>query len=243
MELAEYGRIAEVEDGHWWYRNVREMVREMLRDDLGRDQLLLDAGCGPGGNTAWMKEHGRVVGLDNAHAAVRFLQQRWPDTMPIQGSISELPFRDEAFDIVTTITVVTCVPDDALAVRELARVLRPGGALFLIEPAFPSLRRAHDITGHSLRRYRRPQLSDMVRSAGLRVERATYAYSYLAPAAAVLHFVERGKVADASGDKGSDTRRRWLDWLFGPLAAAERRWLARRDVPVGTSVVVTASKT
>ena len=40
----------------------------------------------------------------------------------------------------------------------MARVARPGGAVLLIEPAFQSLRRGHDKTVHSLRRYRRANL-------------------------------------------------------------------------------------
>jgi SAM-dependent methyltransferase len=242
MEVAEYARIAAVEDDHWWYKNTRGLVRNLLSEHLGRDQCLLDAGCGPGGNGAWLAQHGQVVAADLSSDAVRFVRARRPHMAPVQASISALPFRSGAFDVVASITVLTCVPDDAGAVDELARVTRPGGVLFLIEPAFAGLRRAHDVTGHSLRRYRRRPLSELVQSAGLHVERATYAYSFLAPVAAVLHVVERGKLAEPHGDKGSDTRRRWLDWMFAPLAAAERRWLARHNVGVGTSVVVAATK-
>jgi len=73
------------------------------------------------------------------------------------------------------------------------------------------------------------------------VRRATYAYSFLALPAAALHVLERRKVADG-GDQGSDVDRRWLDRVFAPLAAAERRWLARRDLPVGTSLAVVATR-
>ena len=58
METEEYARIAAVEDDHWWYRNTRALVGEMLAPWLGRDQRTLDAGCGPGGNGAWLAAHG-----------------------------------------------------------------------------------------------------------------------------------------------------------------------------------------
>ncbi|HEX6310122.1 MAG TPA: methyltransferase domain-containing protein [Acidimicrobiia bacterium] len=241
MEVEEYGRIAAAEDDHWWYRNTRALMADLLAPWLGVAERILDAGCGPGGNGAWLGGHGSVVGVDLSDDALRFVRARRAATRPVRGSVDRLPFADAAFDIAVSITVVTCVPDDHRAVHELARVVRPGGVVLLVEPAFRSLGRAHDVTVHSLHRYRKRDLAALAAAAGLDVRRATYAYSFLAPPAALLHVLERGKVA-AGGDQGSDVERRRLDRLFAPLAAAERRWLARHDVPVGTSIAVVATK-
>ena len=241
MEVEEYARIAAAEDEHWWYRNTRALMADLLAPWLHDAARILDAGCGPGGNGAWLAHHGDVVGVDRSDDALRFVRARRPATRPVRASVDGLPFADDSFDVAVSITVVTCVPDDARAVAELGRVLRPGGALLLFEPAFPSLQRAHDFTVHSLHRYRKPALGALVARAGLRVRRATYAYAFLAPPAAALHVLERRKIA-AGGDQGSDVERRWLDRVFAPLAVAERRWLARRDLPVGTSLAVVATK-
>ena len=63
-------------------------------------------------------------------------------------------------------------------------MLRRGGAVLLVEPAFAALGRAHDVTVHGRRRYRRAELAELATAAGLTVQRATYAYSFLAPPAA-----------------------------------------------------------
>jgi ubiquinone/menaquinone biosynthesis C-methylase UbiE len=241
MEVEEYSRIAAAEDEHWWYANTRALITDLLGPWLGHGQRILDAGCGPGGNGAWLARHGDLVGVDLAPDALRYVHERRPTTRPVRGSISELPFASKSFDVAVAITVVTCVPDDALTVRELARVLRSGGAVLLFEPAFRVLGRAHDVTVHSLHRYRRAGLAHLAQAAGLTVRRATYAYSFLAPPAAVLGVVERRKIRRAT-DTGSDLERRWLDPVFGPLARAERRWIMRHDVPVGTSVAVVATR-
>jgi SAM-dependent methyltransferase len=241
MEVEEYARIAAAEDEHWWYRNTRALMADLLAPWLHTADRILDAGCGPGGNGAWLAGHGDVTGVDLSDDALSFVRARRPATRPVRASVDRLPFANASFDVAVSITVVTCVPDDARAVRELGRVLRPGGAVLLFEPAFASLQRAHDVTVHSLHRYRKSDLTGLVAAAGLRVRRATYAYSFLAPPAAALHVLERSKVADG-GDQGSDVERRWLDRVFAPLAAAERRWLARRDLPVGTSLAVVATK-
>ena len=241
MEVEEYARIAAAEDDHWWYRNTRALMAELLQPWLGTDQRILDAGCGPGGNGAWLASHGRVIGVDLAQEALEFVRARRPATTPVLASAERLPFADGAFDVAVGITLLYTVRDDVAALGELARVLRTGGALLLLEPAFASLRRAHDVTVHGLRRYRRHELAGLAERAGLRVQRSTYAYSFLAPPAAVLAVLER-RGSQSADDTGSDVERRALDRVFAPLAKAERRWLARRDVAVGTSAVVVATR-
>lgn len=241
MEVEEYARIAAAEDDHWWYRNTRALMAEMLGPWLGSGLHILDAGCGPGGNGAWLAEHGRVTGIDLAREALDFVRQRRPTTAPVLASAEQMPFADATFDVAVAVTVLYTVHDDVAALGELARVLRPGGAALLFEPAFRLLRRAHDATVHGLRRYRRAELAAMAERAGLRVRRATYAYSFLAPPAAALAVVE-GRKAAAPADAGSDVERRALDRVFAPLAEKERRWLARHRMPFGTSVVVVATR-
>jgi SAM-dependent methyltransferase len=241
VEVEEYARIAAVEDDHWWYRNTRALAADLLAPWLHRCERLLDAGCGPGGNGAWLAEHGAVVGVDLAADALRFVRARRPTTIPVQASIDALPSRDESFDVVVGLTVLYTVPDDHAAVRELARVTRPGGALLLVEPAFAALGRAHDVTVHGRRRYRRTALAELVGTAGFTVQRCTYAYSFLAPPAAALGALDRMR-RRRDEPTGSDVDRRTLDRVFAPLAERERQWLGHHDLPVGTSAVVLATR-
>ena len=241
MELDEYARIAAVEDDHWWYRSTRAVMADLLGPWLGENQTILDAGCGPGGNGSWLARHGQVAALDVAPEGLRFVRDRRPELDPVRGSVTALPFPDCRFDLAVAITVVYSVPRDDLAVAELARVLRPGGALLLIEPAFRSLRRAHDKTVASIHRYRRRELAALAVAAGLTIQRVTYAYSFLTPPAAVLSLTDRLRPRTVSA-AGSDVDRRWLDPIFGPLARLERRRLRHGDVPFGTSAIVVATR-
>lgn len=241
MEPDEYARVAAVEDQHWWYRNTRALMADLLAPWLAADQTILDAGCGPGGNGAWLRQHGRVVAVDQAADALRFVRSGRPELAPVRADVEALPFADETFDVAVAITVVYSVPDDAAAVAELARVLRPGGVTLVLEPAFSALRRAHDQTVHTRRRYRRAELAGVATRAGLRVERVTYAYSFLALPAAVLAAADRLRPR-APGEAGSDVERRALDPVFAPLARLERRRLRHADVPFGTSALVVATR-
>ncbi len=171
MEVEEYARIAAVEDDHWWYRNTRGLAADLLAPWLHRRPRVLDAGCGPGGNGAWLANHGDVVGVDLSPDALAFVKARRPATVPVRASVETLPFASGSFDAVVGLTILYTVPDDARALAELARVVRRGGAVLLIEPAFAALGRAHDATVHGRRRYRRGQLAELATAAGLTVER------------------------------------------------------------------------
>jgi len=244
VEIEEYARIAAVEDAHWWYRSTRALVADLLASHLQADAALriLDAGCGPGGNGAWLAEHGAVVGVDISPDALAFVRARRPGTRPVRGSITALPLASASVDVAIAVTVLYTVDDDVAAVHELARVLRPGGALVLVEPAFDALRRGHDDVVHGKRRYRRGRLRALVEAAGLRTERATYAHSFLAPPAAALGALDRVRRSSSTPPDESDVDRRTLDRMFAPLAAQERRWLAHHDVAVGTSLLLLATK-
>jgi SAM-dependent methyltransferase len=241
VEVEEYARIAAVEDDHWWYRNTRALAADLLAPWLHRNPRVLDAGCGPGGNSAWLAELGDVVGVDVAPEALAFVRARRPATTPVRASVQALPFADRSFDVVVALTLLYTVLDDAAALHELARVVRPGGAALLVEPAFAALGRAHDATVHGRRRYRRSHLGELATAAGLTVERLTYAYSFLTLPAAALGVLDRLRPRRVV-PTGSDVDRRALDRVFAPLATAERSWLARHDVPVGTSVVLLATR-
>jgi SAM-dependent methyltransferase len=241
VEVEEYARIAAVEDDHWWYRNTRALAADLLAPWLHGRPRILDAGCGPGGNGAWLGLHGDVVGVDLSPDALAFVKERRPTTVPVRASVEALPFAGATFDVAIGLTILYTVPDDTRALAELARVLRRGGALLLVEPAFAALGRAHDATVHGRRRYRRTQLGALATAAGLTVERGTYAYSFLAPPAAALGALDRLRHRRDVAEE-SDVDKRALDSVFAPLAEAERSWLARHDVPVGTSVVLLATR-
>lgn len=240
MELEEYRRVAEAEDRHWWYRTMPDLLEVMLGASLRPGLRILDAGCGPGANFGFLGRYGDVVGIDASPLAIELAAERHPEVATHLGDITELPFADSSFDLAIEITVLYSVPDDALAVAELARVLRPGGTVLLMEPAHPSLRRAHDEVVGSLRRYRRAGVAELARRAGLEVRRSTYVNSFLLPPAAVLAAAAR--VRRPSADSTSDLERGSLDPLFIRLSAAERAVLRRRDVPLGLQAMVVAQR-
>jgi 2-polyprenyl-3-methyl-5-hydroxy-6-metoxy-1,4-benzoquinol methylase len=99
-----------------------------------RAKLVLDAGCGTGWFSARASEDGaRVISLD---VGVGLLAQtaRKCDSSGVAASVCDLPFPAGTFDVVISSEVIEHTPDPARAVREMSRVLRPGGWLALTVP-------------------------------------------------------------------------------------------------------------
>ncbi len=248
MDAEEYRRIAEAEDSHWWYRGVRRLLATVslgrLRAVTGR---FLDAGCGPGGNSTWVPPEFEVVGVDIAGEALRYASVKRPEMRLAQASVTALPFRDATFDAVQSITVVchSAVGSVESAFSEYRRVLRPGGLLAVVEPAFEVFRRPHDRVVSAERRFRVPELRKALEDLAFEVVTATYFFACLTPAALALAALDR---FSPTPQRKSDLERSGLvDPVFERLCDLEVRVVRRRLekggkplIPFGTSAVVVA---
>jgi SAM-dependent methyltransferase len=110
---------------------------------------VLDAGCGGGGMPLSLAEEaGTVVGIDPAErfqrAGVRLGQERGlPNLHFALADGMALPFRDGLFDLVLSHAVIEHVADAPLYLRECARVLAPGGRVYLSTSPYLSFAGAH----------------------------------------------------------------------------------------------------
>ncbi|MFA6317476.1 MAG: methyltransferase domain-containing protein [Elusimicrobiota bacterium] len=95
---------------------------------------VLDAGSGTGHfSKALMGLGGRLVSLDVGPGLLGVVRAKCP-TRPVQGSLLNLPFSDKTFKAVLCTEVIEHTPDPRAAVKELCRVLAPGGVLVLTVP-------------------------------------------------------------------------------------------------------------
>jgi ubiquinone/menaquinone biosynthesis C-methylase UbiE len=164
--------------------SITERVETKVVFDLTgvlRDKRVLDVGTGDGTYAIEAAARGAMVtALDPEqellHAARARAVSRGVDVALQRGRTEELPFDDGSFDVVIAVTVLCFVPDAEIAVREMARVLVPGGRLVLGELGRFSLwaaeRRVRGWLGsRSWRRARfwsRAEIEGLARAAGLR---------------------------------------------------------------------------
>ena len=201
METHELDAMLSHDERHWWYRGRRRVLRaELDRLQLPEHAALLDAGCGSGRTLVELARYGDVSGIDASPVAVQAAQRRGFDDVR-HGSVEELPFADESFDVVTCLDVIEHTPDDVRVLRELLRVTRPGGAAIITVPAHPALWSNHDVVNQHHRRYRRADLLGAARAAGYAVASDTYFNMFpLAPAAVVRWVQNRRPAPPARSD-------------------------------------------
>ena len=178
MDLDEYRKLAEVEDRMWYFHALNRRGAHWLAKVLptGRARVL-DGGCGTGGlikSLGAARPQWQFTGLDFMGRACELARSRTGAAI-VQGSITELPFADGTFDAVVSADVVCQVTDGAQALREFARVVRPGGAVVVNVPAFRWLWSYHDDSCQTKHRYTRPELTQLFRAAGIDVVFASYA--------------------------------------------------------------------
>jgi len=130
----------------WMARRTASGELGFLLPHLVPGMSILDCGCGPGSITIGLAEivaPGPVVGLDieprQLEAARRLATERAVSNIRFeQGSVYELPFPDATFDVAVAHFVLEHVSDPLRALREIRRVLRPGGLAAIKDPYYPA---------------------------------------------------------------------------------------------------------
>jgi SAM-dependent methyltransferase len=244
LDQDEYGRMYAAEERQWWYAGMRAVTDALWGAHFPRvpaaRPLLVDAGCGTGQNLRHFADRARAFGFDLSAAALRFCRAR--GVTAGRASVLALPLRDASVDVVTSFDVIYhgWVESDLGAVRELVRVLRPGGLLVVRVPALMMLWGAHDEAVHSRHRYTARELRLLFEASGLEVVRVTYCNSILFPLLALRRTLDRWFARHGSDVEFLPAP---LEWLFLRFLWLEARLIGLGlRLPVGASVMALGRK-
>ncbi len=216
----------EAEDRHWWYRGRRTVFEGVLAGlGLPPHARVLDAGCGSGRNMVELARYGTVTGIEISATSVALARARHVGEV-VAGSVLEMPFAEDSFDLAVSLDVIEHLEDDLAALRELRRTVAPGGALVITVPAYQWLWSGHDEINHHHRRYTRRSLQRVAEQAGWVQLRTTYFNSLLLPVAIVLRVLDRVNRAKTTQSS--------LD-LWVPPAPAN--WLLERPLKIEATLI------
>lgn len=226
---------------YWWYRARADMLQAALGGFVGEPSLVLDVGSADGPSVGWLRGRGRKVSLD--------VDPRGLGEGGVCGSALALPFADGVFDVVAAFDVVEHCQPEQQAVAEIARVLAPGGRLLLSVPAYQWAWTDFDEENGHYRRYTRSRAVAAVEAGGLRVDRATYAFTSVFPVFVVERLARRlrGALRPRAPRPSADVVSvpsvpRVAEAALLGLSRVDRGLLRRRDLPFGSSVFLAATK-
>jgi len=236
---------ARAEATHFWFHGFRGYVAPAIRELAAgrRDLQILDCGCGTGYNLrTLLQPYGRTYGFDFDPDAIR--RARTTGRPLVRGDIQRIPFRSNTFDLATSFDVVQSVPDDRAALRDMARVLRPGGSVVLNVTALDVLRGDHSDVWGELRRYTRESAEALVRDAGLEATRISYLFGSLVPLMLAVRRAQamRRRYRAPTGDEDLTVPSPPVNLALTALVRAEVALATRVAIPFGSSLLIVARK-
>jgi len=218
-----YERMRRLEGGSWWNAGMRDIAAMLLQDTSLPDRgTLLDVGCGSGQTMTWFEtrhRNWRTIGFDVADEGLR--AARASGGRVFHASALTIPLASHSVDLAITLDVLQHLPldgGDLQALREMHRVLRPGGLLFVRTnaQAFPV---TEPDPAFQFRKYTVPELTRQLTAAGFSVRRLSRVNAVLGLAEIPRELRARREGPGYHGLLAQP--RRDPDWVF----RAKRQWL------------------
>jgi SAM-dependent methyltransferase len=167
------------EDDHWWFAGRRQILHRMVRRlmEPSTSRLIVDVGCGPGGNIASFASMFRCLGVDSSEPAIELARRRFPGVAFVLGiAPRDIPEQAGEADLWLLMDVLEHVDDDLTMLTALVAAAKPGALFFITVPADPALWSPHDDAAGHRRRYTKTTLRNLWKSLPVK-ERMLSAYN------------------------------------------------------------------
>ena len=187
-----------VDPRHFWFAARNQLIAWALTRYVPHARTVLEVGCGTGPvlrSLAEARPDLTLTGTEVSEHGLRATARAVPSAELVRADTRSLPY-DQEFDVVGAFDVLEHIPEDAEAMRVLARAVRPGGGVMVTVPQHRWLwSPVDDYSGHQ-RRYRRGELVALARAAGLQVVLVTSFVSLLLPMMLLSRVLNRGRAVD-----------------------------------------------
>ena len=243
MQPSEYFRIEKMENVHFWYRGMGQLIMDFLKIYLKIPAKILDAGCGTGSRAEECHIYGKVTAIDINNTALKLANKKNIHQVR-KADICDLPFDQNTFDAVLCLDVLyhRSVKNDLLALKECLRVLKPGKIILLRVPAFEFLRGSHDIVVYTRKRYSASEIRKLLLLSGFKIKRLTYSNMLLSIPLMAKRLYERFFIADHNSHSDSELPPEFINRFFFKIILLENQILRYMNLPFGSSVIAIGEK-
>jgi SAM-dependent methyltransferase len=231
MDATQFDLHADVEQRHWWFTGRRQIVRALIEKLAPPQQqkVVLDVGCGTGGNIASLADAYTSIGVDTSAYAIEHARRRFPNVeFHCTSSDQEVAEFVPRADVITLMDVIEHVPDDFALVSRVLSAARPGTHVVITVPADLALWSGHDeVFGH-YRRYDRERLQVVWESLPVTCRLLSHFNARLYPVVNLIRRAKR-KRQQQSGEHTTDLKipAAPLNWMLHGIFAGESRRLVK----------------
>lgn len=242
MEQREYTIMYQLEDNHWWFVAKRNFIRQYLKLIPSKThRKILDIGCGTGKNLEMLTNYGKVQSVDYSISAIKFCYQRGFKNVK-KATLPCLPFNSNSFDLVTLFDVLyhQGIKNDLQAIKEIFRLLKPGGYLLVTDCAHQFLFGPHDVAMHARQRYSKKELAQKIQKAGFTIKRSSYIYFFSFPIFLINRLFKKYLFKSSTSDLKSTPA--LINQLLIFIHRLEAKVLGIMPLPIGSSIIILAQK-
>jgi SAM-dependent methyltransferase len=196
---------ASIEDRHWWFAARRRIVRDLVGEILppSKSALVVDVGCGTGGNCGALASEYRCIGIDASPLAVELARARFPQASFLCGGFDALGTLAGETRVVLMMDVLEHVADDFEMFSTIAAAIPPGAHVVVTVPAGVDLWGQHDVASSHYRRYDEKRLESVWSGLPFTCLLASPFNSRLYPLVKLARSVN-ARLGRSSGDEGTD---------------------------------------
>jgi SAM-dependent methyltransferase len=177
----------------------RQAILQVAKYATGASPVILDIGCSSGFLLANLKgafPRAFVMGADAVLGPLINLAKTSPEIPLLHFDLTRCPLPDNSVDVAIVLNVLEHIEDDALAIRQLFRILKPGGIAVIEVPAGPELYDIYDELLLHYRRYKMLGLRHLFLDAGFSVLRQSHLGFFLYPGFFLVKQLRRKRRAD-----------------------------------------------
>ncbi len=223
-----------------WLRRYRFSLVSNFLPLPTKHQSLLDFGCGDGLFLKHLLEHNHSLSMTGYDPYYANDENNITGAVKIFKSLNDIG--PQQFDVVCALEVIEHIKNDAEALQQLHKLLKPRGTLLLTVPAYQLIYSRRDVASGHYRRYSRSSLSQLLTKTGFAVFHYTHFLSFLIPVAFALkyyllirHMWRKDDIQNIPIDPMK---------IFSTLARIEHKFMRAHgfSLPCGMSILVAARK-
>lgn len=240
MDIKLHRQYQEVQASHWWFKVRDNLLKDIAKKYFKSKSLILDFGCNYGHATKLLQDLGfDALGTDVSTEAIEYGRSLGTPNLFLD---SEKSFPVNYFDAAIALDVLEHIEDDKKALAHIYSVVKPGGTIVVMVPAYMFLWGVQDEISHHFRRYTLGKLADLAKQAGnFEIIKKSYFNTLLFIPIAITRLFSNWFNLK-SRDSDLEINNAFLNALFFYIFNLERKILKYLKLPFGVSVLMILRK-